>query len=137
VSSGIIVSGAGGFVEEEVTIVRTIGVLTVQMNSNTAGLVGSFAVGCGVFRGEALTAGVGSLPSPEDDPDFEWFAYFSGALVNPNNVLRDGPVSGFHMPFDIRAQRIVNNGESVAWVAESQNATVQLGVNGRYLVKLT
>jgi len=135
-SSGTTVDGAGGLLDEEITVVRTIGMLTAAIQTNTAGIVASFAAGCGVFRGEVLTAGVGSLPSPEDDPDFEWLAYFQSALTNPNSVLRDGPVSGIHLPFDIRSQRIIRKGESLAWIGESQNATITVGVNGRYLFKL-
>ena len=88
-------------------------------------------------RAEAIAAGVGSLPSPEDDPDFEWLYYYQGAVINPQNALRDGPVSGGRVQFDVRGQRIMRSGESVVWLAESQVSAMAVGVNGRYLVKLT
>ena len=76
ISNGIVVSGSTGLADNEVTIIRTIGVVTAAIQTNTAGLLASFAVGLGVFRGEAVAGGVTTLPSPEDDPDFEWLYYF-------------------------------------------------------------
>ena len=137
ISLNAIINGAAGFLDEEVTITRTIGMITAQMDVDTAEAIASVSLGLGVFRDEAVNAGVASIPSPEDDPDFEWLMFSSFALVNPMNALRDGPVSGVHIPFDVRGQRVMRAGQTVAWVAESQGQNVAVGVNGRYLMKLT
>jgi len=137
VSFNAIVGGAAGLLDEEVTITRTVGMITCAMNVDTAVAEAGVAVGCAVARSEAITAGVASLPSPEDDPDFEWLFYASFALVNPQNALRDGPASAIHIPFDVKGQRIMRAGQSVVWIAETNESGVVLSANGRYLVKLT
>jgi len=136
-SSGFIIGGAAfSAVDQESTITRTIGTVTWSIDEDTAELAGSFAVGLGIFTGPAITAGVASLPSPEDDPNFEWLYYFSTSVINPMNALRDGPVSGGYMPFDVKGQRVLRSGYQLAWIAESQVASITVGVNGRYLTKL-
>ena len=135
-SSGIVVQGGLGFVDEEVTITRMIGHLSVAMGIDTAVNSATVAVGCLVARNEAIAAGVASLPSPEDDPDSDWLFYAVIGLINPQNALRDGPSSSKGMPFDVKGQRIVRAGEAPVWIAESQTSAVQLNVGGRYLVKL-
>ncbi len=135
-STGSIVANALGFFDQEVTIIRTIGMLMVNLNINTAVSQGSFAVGLYIARAEAIAAGIGSLPSPEDDPDAEWLAHFSGTLINPNSTARDGPLSGIQIPFDLRGQRIMKTGQSQVWIGHAENANLLIAVNGRYLVKL-
>jgi len=137
ISANAVFAGGLGFLDEEVTLTRTIGRITFSIDEDTAELAGSFALGCVVARSEAISAGVASLPSPEDDPDAEWLYYFQGSVINPMNALRDGPVSGGFHDFDVRGQRIMRQGSSVVWLAESQVASVTVGVNGRYLAKLT
>ncbi len=136
-SQGAVIGGAFGLVDEEATITRTIGMITAQMDVDTAEAVAGVSVGCGIFLTTSLVAGVVSLASVEDDPDFEWLYFASFGLINPMNALRDGPVSGIHIPFDVRGQRIVRTGYTAVWLAESQSSNVTVGVNGRYLNKLT
>ena len=135
-SVGAIISGAVGFLDEEVMLTRTIGMVSVAMDADTAEAQGAFVVGGGVFRSEAVAAGVGFLPSPESDPDFEWIYMVSGILINLTGTSREGPISGMHIPFDICSQRVVRSGQTFAWIAEAQSTGVTLGVNGRYLAKL-
>jgi len=137
ISTAIIVEGAAGFIAEEVTITRTIGMVTAKMGVATSGVVASIAVGLAVARNEAIAAGTASLPSPEDDPDFEWLYYAVFQLSNPVNALQDGPISAVQFPFDVRGQRILRRGETVVWIAESQTNDCFCGVGGRYLVKLS
>jgi len=137
ISSSIVVSGALGLVDEEVTITRMIGNVSATMNVGTSGASAMLAIGCVVVRNESIAAGVASLPSPEDDPDAEWLYYLQVALRNPTNALSDGPISGAIVPHDVRGQRILRAGSNVVWVAESQTADVAVTVGGRYLVKLT
>jgi len=114
-----------------------IGSITLALNLDTALATGTVAVGCAIARVEAINAGVASLPSPEDDPDFEWLYYGVFQAINPMNALRDGPVTGFRVPFDVRGQRVVRSGQTPVWIAESQGQSLAIGVGGRYLVKLT
>ena len=136
-SRDIIVAGAAGFVDEEITITRTIGRLTAVVNVDTALNQGSYAIGCGVFSSVASAAGVASLADPESSPDFEWLYYESGILLNPNSALRDGPITGITSKFDVRGQRIVRVGQTVVWLGEAQGNAMRMGVTGRYLMKLS
>ena len=137
--SANVIRGAGvGSFEEEFTITRMIGQISFIHKSNALGLEGSIAIGCGVVGGAALAAGVASLPSPEDQPDYEWLFYgvygiHNDELVNEGNAnaLQTGRVD-----FDVRGQRIVRAGASVVWIAETQTLNVDAIVGGRYLVKL-
>ncbi len=136
-SSAIVIGGALGVVDEEVTITRTIGTITVSLNVDTAVVTSRFAVGLGVMRSEALAAGVASMPDPETRPDFEWLYYHVGGLKNPNSALRDGPTSSYTVPFDVRGQRIVRTGETPVWLAAARGQSIHLAIGGRYLLKLT
>ena len=135
-SNGLVVAGSTGFFDEEVTITRMIGMWTAQISSTTADTEGTIAVGLAVARGEAILAGVASLPSLEDDPDFEWLYYGSAHLRNPNSVLQDGPINAIHVPFDVRGQRVLRSGSTVVWLAEAEETSMIAGVTGRALVKL-
>ena len=136
-SSGMIVGGSAGLVDEEVTITRTLPSIFAGVRVATAEEAATIAIGCGVFRSEAVAAGVGSLPSPEDDPDFEWLYYGVFPLSNAIGAQSEGSEWNVWktMP-DVRGQRVVRSGYTVAWLAESQNANAMAGVGGRYLVKL-
>ena len=136
-SQAFVVSGGTGIVDEETTITRTLGIWSFATNLATAAVSGTYAIGLAVVRNEALAAGVGSLPSVESDPDFEWLYYAAGHLRNPNSTLQDGPLSAVHMAFDVRGQRIVRKGSTVVWLAESETIGMVAGVAGRYLLKLT
>ena len=136
-SQGVIVAGGSGLVDEEVTITRMIGSLLVRMSATTQGLEGSYAIGVYVARQEAIAAGIGSLPSPEEDPDAEWLGYWQGSLKNGNTTAVDAPVSSRFIDFDLRSQRIMRNGSSIVWIGHAETNTIIMAANGRYLVKLT
>jgi len=137
ISTGGVIAGVFGFLDEEVTLTRTIGTISAFMRVNTAVTFATVAVGCIVVRGEAEAAGVAALPSPEDDPDAEWLYYDVFHIGNPQNALRDGPLSAVSRRFDVRGQRIVRAGSNVLWIAESETTDVSVGVAGRYLAKFT
>jgi len=136
-SFNAVVAGGVSILDEEFTVTRMIGAASVSLNVDTALDNATVALGCAVARNEAITAGVASLPSPEDDPDFEWLYYGVYQLQNPQNALRDGPISATIREFDVRGQRIVRAGQSLIWIAESQGGNCMAGVSGRYLLKLT
>ncbi len=137
-SEGFVATGGPGFLlDEETTVTRTIGQVTAKIGAGTANLEGEFALGCVVARAEAITAGTGSLPSPISDPDAEWLYYFSGQLSRGGTLDIDNGVASLRQAFDVRGQRIVRAGSQVVWVGEAAGTTVDVGVTGRYLVKLT
>ena len=136
-STSVIIGDDTGLLDEEVTIIRTIGSLFVAMQTETVDSEAQFAVGLGVFRNEALAVGVTALPSPIDRPDFEWLAYFSGGMHRGNIAGDDGGIGSFRKDFDIRAMRIMRSGENVAWICEAQTGNIEASVAGRYLMKLT
>ena len=135
-SQGIVAGGSSGISGERFTLTRTIGRLTAAINSNTANVNASIAVGCIKVRNEAVTAGVASMPNLEDDPDADWVYYTSMILRNPNNTLRDGAISMVHIPFDVKSQRKLDGGDQLVWIAFAITNNVSVGVTGRYLLKL-
>ncbi len=138
-SQGGAVAGGFGALDEEVTVTRMIGAVSVALRVQTAEVRGTVAIGCAVVRIEALAAGVGSLPSPESDPDFEWLYYGVFPLFNSVQTANSGAdrTSALILPFDVHSQRIVRTGSSLVWLAESEGNNAIAGVGGRYLVKLT
>jgi len=138
-SANVVISSGVGILDEEVTIIRTLGNITARMNSVTAAAQGRCAIGCIVIRNEALVAGVASLPSPEDDPDAEWLFYTQFDVVNPQTSALQGSnsPSDFRTAFDVRGQRIMRSGHTVVWLAETETESLLVGVAGRYLCKLT
>jgi len=137
-SFNIVISGGLGLVDEEFTVTRMIGQFSAQLDVETADAQGTVAVGCVVSRNEAITAGVASLPSPEDDPDAEWLYYGVFGLGNSPVSPTDGAgFSWVRHDFDVRGQRIVRAGSSLVWIAEAQTTAARALVGGRYLTKLT
>ncbi len=136
-SFNMVLTGAVGLVDEEVTITRMIGQMLAFLRTDTASAMASVAVGCAIVRNETITAGVASLPSPEDDPDFEWLYYAVVPLLNPLSITGASVPRGSRVSFDVRGQRIVRAGQTPVWLAESQGEAAFCGVGGRYLSKLT
>ncbi len=139
ISTGAIIGGGAGFVEEEVTLTRTIGNVFAQIAVNAASSGIAIALGLAVARAEAVAAGVASLPSPESDPDFEWVYYT--VLMGRNPVAGSSPADNdiwkFQSNFDVKSQRVLRSGQTFVWLAESQSSSGVIGVGGRYLCKLT
>ena len=135
-SKDAITRGVAAISTQEYTITRMLASLSMSMNVDTALAQATVAVGCGVASEDAIGVGVTAIASPEDHPDFEWLYYGVFMLQNPQNALRDGPISSLQISIDVRGQRIVRAGVIPFWVAESQTANAIAGVGGRYLVKL-
>ncbi len=136
-STGAVISGGVGIVDEEFTVTRTIGNFIARMAAATVDLSATVAVGCAVARVEAISAGVASLPSPEADPDFEWLYYAQFGLEQGETADIAYQLSNVRQSFDVRGQRIVRSGQTLVWLAESESAACVAMVGGRYLVKLT
>ncbi len=135
-SQGMIVGGSAGLLDEEVTITRMIGRVTAVLDVTTALAESTIRFGCLVARSEAVASGVAALPSVEDDPDSEWLYLGGMALRSPNNVLVDGPLSGQHVDFDVRGQRVVKTSMLPVWLCEVNGVACDVQVDGRYLAKL-
>jgi len=135
-SNGAVVAGGTGFVDQEVTITRTIGTAIAKIAAGTVSLEGEFAIGLLVARNEAVTAGVASMPSPVTDPDAEWLYHISGQLIRGLTANIDDGIATVRIPFDVRGQRVLRAGSNVVWIGAAEGTTLDLGVTGRYLVKL-
>ena len=121
-SKDTITAGVAAVVAQEYTITRMLGFVTVAMDLTTANLIASVAVGCGVMREDAITAGVTALPDPEADPDFEWLFHMSIILKNyPANAVTCD-TDRKHIPFDVRGQRIVRAGNIPFWIAQADTS---------------
>jgi len=136
-SQGVVLAGTLGFLDEEVTITRMIGRVTTMINNVSASSQASWALGCVIARNEAVSAGLASLPDPEQDPDAEWLYWASGIAVNGTDVLRNAMTSGAGFNFDVKGQRVMARNEVPVWVAHVEGAGCLVGVSGRYLAKLT
>jgi len=136
-SQQVVVAGTTGFIDEEVTITRMIGRVSYMINNVSASSQASWALGCYIARQEAITAGLASLPDPEQDPDAEWLYWASGIAINGTDVLRNAMTSGSLFNFDVKGQRVMGRKESPVWIAHVEGAGCLVGVSGRYLVKLT
>ncbi len=134
-STAMIIGGAAGLLDEEVTITRLIGQISAVVDLDSADTEGSFAIGCYVTRAEAIAAGVASLPNPETDPDAEWLYYIAGLVRNAAVATKD-ELSSMRQAFDVRGQRKVRSGETLVWLLSARTAAVRAAVQGRYLVKL-
>ena len=136
-SIGFVIRGALGIIDEETTVTRTIGMLRARIDLGTADLQAKYAMGCAVVTQEALAAGVASLPDPATAGDFEWLYYSTGQLQRGLTANDENGLATVAVPFDVRGQRIVRAGQNIAWWCSAVDAAVQIGVAGRYLVKLT
>ena len=136
VSNNLIVGGAAGVFDEEMTVTRTIGRVNATLQGLGTAVRGQVAFGLGVFRVEAAAAGVGSLPDPELRPDFEWL-YYKVLAVDLNTINLPVDLSTAFSDFDVKSQRIVRSGEVLLWLAVSQDFNPRVTVGGRYLIKLT
>ena len=137
-AQGLARAAGSGASDEEVTITRMIGNLLIVLDGTAASANGGgFAIGCLVTRSEAAIAGVASMPSPETDPDAEWVYHTSGIVQRETVETNSAGGNAFlRIPFDVRGQRIIRTGSTVVWLGSARGATILMGANVRYLVKL-
>ena len=112
-----------GSVTEPFTITRTVGDI-MWWSDQTAGLEVPFgALGMAIAGVNAVGAGVASLPAPYADAEFDnWFLW---QVLMVNSANDSGAAAGasrvFH--FDSKAQRKVEEGESIAVMVENASVT--------------
>ena len=135
-----ILSQSFAFTSEDVTVVRTRGVLYWGTDQEAATERPFGALGMCVVGTPAATAGVASLPTPITDEDSDlWFLHES---VGTDLRFLDATGVGFNtfreMRFDSKAMRKVVAGETIVVVLENADSTggVQFILKFRMLVKL-
>ena len=134
-SVGMIVGSGAGLFDEEITLTRTIGRVSASLQGLGTAVRGQVAFGCGVVTGEAITAGVASLPDPEVRPDFEW-VYHKVLAVDLNTINLPVDLTSAFADFDVSSQRVMRAGMNIFWIAMAQDFNPRVVVGGRYLVKL-
>ena len=121
------------------TIVRTIGWFALRPDQNAADEDPFGAVGSMVVKGTALTAGIGSVPTPiTEEADDGWFVYqafIAGVMFGDSTGFAD-LTKVFH--FDSKAQRKVEDGDAIVWTVENASSShgLEYALKFRMLIKL-
>ncbi len=124
--------------EEPLTIVRTRGMLSIELNSYAADLVIAGAFGMGVVSTEAFTAGIASVPEPFSDADWGgWFVWRSFAHRYELITAASSLLATWSMEIDSKAMRKVQVNETLVVVAESQVGDFSVFDGTRHLLKLS
>ena len=115
-------NGGFGIVVPAATLVRTRGCLRVSVV--TSGIAGGRimgAMGMIVVSTEAFTVGgLGSLPTPLDDIENDWFVYQPFCLhTDATDPSANDVYSDFLVNFDSRGQRKLKTGDLLAIVYEA------------------
>ena len=133
------VSGAASLAQRPFTIVRTVGVLTVQSDQAAATEFPFGGFGMCVVSDQAVAAGVGSVPDPVTEASSDlWFVYQAWAAPlqqGSNTAFAD--ISHEYL-FESRAMRKVEEGQTVIAVLANSSASFGMKyiLNYRFLVKL-
>jgi len=131
--------------EEEVTLVRTRGEVQIFLTSVTAigdGFHG--AVGIGVVTEQAFAAGVGSVPSPFDNAEWDGWLWHSFFNVHQRTSTEGDGVNDtcghIRIPIDSKAMRKWTSEQVIIGVVdqfEDGIAVMEVFVDCRMLVKLS
>ena len=127
VTSSSVVLGSGvQTTGSELTLLRTRGICDLFLQGSGAadgdGMFG--AIGIGVFTDPAFIAGVGSLPTPVTDVEWNgwlWHSFFS--VHNPDITFGGSPVVHQRFEIDSKAMRKFDASQVMAAVIE----TVEIG----------
>ena len=133
-----------------VTIVRTRGMLALQLVSSAAisnGFQGAF--GLGVATSAAVTAGIGSLPTPITEEDWDgwyyhsYFSILSGGVIDGSAAgdqdLTNPHMAALRLTVDSKAMRKLRVDETLyaaIEVTEEGTASMSASYNSRSLFKL-
>lgn len=124
--------------EEQTTVVRSRGFISIRPEAENADLEVTGAFGIGVVSAEAFTAGVASIPEPFSDGD--WGGWLVWQPFGFNFEFQSG--IGLHFPdwrfeVDSKAMRRLSPSEALVCVAESQSGAFKVQFPARVLVKLS
>ena len=107
------------------TVLRTVGVLTVSSDQESASELQLGAFGMSIVTTTALAVGVTAIPGPVTDVGNDsWFTFVPIqqhlTFVSATGVY---PRMGVQYFFDSRAKRIVESGSAIAIMVENAHAT--------------
>ncbi len=124
------------------TLIRTRGLLTVELQSITSAGDGfGGAVGLGLASTDAVVAGVGSLPNPVDDLDWEGWIWHQFVNVFSAATIEDNwsPGDAQQIQIDSKAMRKADDNLSFFFsgqFTEVGTAEMDVRVDSRMLFKL-
>ncbi len=137
-----VILGSGRTALDALTIVRTHGMLEMQLASISAAQDGfSWAAGICVVSTDAFIAGAASIPNPFDDLDWSgWMWHQMGAVHSPTATIADmGSDILKVVMIDSKSQRIQKPNETVAFIfqaGETGTAVLHVRAATRQLLKL-
>ncbi len=123
-------SSALALVIPAATLVRTRGMLHIQMLSNgTASNTVTGAVGLMVVSNESFVAGIASLRTPLEEIESAWYVYEPFAMQSVGTGTQDGGSPGrfLTIPFDSRGQRKLKNADTLVAVIEANQTSATTG----------
>ncbi len=122
------------------TVVRTIGIFSVESDQDAADEITQAGFGACVVSDQAVTVGVTAVPTPDTDRASDlWFMYVE-AFARFQFLTAAGfhPHASVQKDFDSRAMRKVEEGSQIIFVKETSAIATGAIVRtaGRVLVKL-
>jgi len=124
--------------EEQTTVVRTRGQVSVRLQAFGVDLDIIGAFGMGVVSTEAFLAGVASIPEPFTDADWGgWFVWRSFSYHLEFNDVTG--IESFLWDFEVdsKAMRKISPNETIVIIAESLAGAYAISAPLRVLVKLS
>ena len=124
--------------EEQSTIVRNRGMVSIRPQSYAADIDINGAYGIGIASAEAVAAGVASVPEPFTDGDWGgWMVWRSFAFHYEFASAISTFESSWQTEVDSKAMRKVSPNEVAVFVAESQSGAFFIAEGIRTLIKLS
>jgi len=109
------------------TLVRCRGEMIINRDTGTivAGDECRIALGLGIVSTDAFAAGAGSLPDPEDQPEYPWLWWQSIPFFFQNATAGEflGPEGSVRRVIDTKAMRKVKSGQSLVMIAQYVDVT--------------
>ncbi len=106
-----------------ITVLRMVGTYTIGPTSATAALdEAHIAVAIGVVSSDAAAVGAGSLPDPEDEPEYPWLYWMHHNFFYPAvSTDAGGATLSGRFAFDSRSMRKIKPRESLVFLAQYQD----------------
>ena len=120
-ADGTSLGGGLGFLQPA-TVLRTRGTLVISPSAAVVALDSvKITVGIGVVSSDAFAAGAGSIPDPDDEPEFPWLFWRSDGFFYAESSFSNGVASrtgAMRYDVDSKAMRKMKPGEALAWVVQ-------------------
>ena len=132
--------------QQKVTLVRTRGVVSLQLGSGAAIFDGfQGAVGIGIVSLPAFTAGIASMPTPRSDvgwPGWLWHSFFDLRTLSAtfSDGVNGGPAAAVRLEVDSKAMRKFAEDQVIFGaieVVEQGTSTMRILAETRLLYKLS